>query len=611
MPRSIARRLFDALAWTWDVLDATRRTLANLLLLALLAALAFWWWHRGAPPLQDRTTLVVAPGGPLREQFAGNLREDALSQLRGNPVAVTRLRYLLAVLDAAAADPKIERVLLLLDDFGGAGLPALRDAAAAVERVKAAGKRVIAWGSGYDQRQYFLAAHASEVWLHPMGSVLVTGFGAQRSYLKDALDKLGVEAHVLRAGQYKNAAETFTAAGPSPQTQEADRALYDGLWASYAGAVEKARRLPAGSLGRALDTLPEALAAAGGDTAKLALQLKWVDALKTRDELRDALVESGVKDGKTFRQVSAGAYLARVKPPQGPDAVAVVVAEGPIVDGKAPSGVIGGLSTAELIRAAREDDKVKALVLRVNSPGGSAFGAELVRRELELVRKAGKPVVVSMGDVAASGGYWISMAADEVIADEATITGSIGVVALLPSAEKGLATLGVHTEGYATHWLAQGYDPRSGMDPRFARVVQSAIDHIYADFTGKAAAARKTEVAKIDAVAQGRVWTGAQAKERGLVDRLGGFGDALAAAAKRAGLAEGHRVVYLEREPGRLERLIAYLGAEVGAAVPASSPLPVLPAPLATLREQAAWLAEAARAGQPFAGFAHCLCSAP
>ncbi|MFO1271304.1 MAG: signal peptide peptidase SppA [Rubrivivax sp.] len=611
MPRSVPRRLFDALAWVWRVLDATRRGIANLLLLALLAAFAFWWWHRGPPPLQERTTLVVAPGGPLREQFAGNLREDALSQLRGNPVAVTRLRDLLAVLDGAAADPKIERVLLLLDDFGGAGLPAMREAARALERVKAAGKPVIAWASGYDQRQYFLAAHASEVWLHPMGSVLVTGYAAQRSYLKDALDKLGVQAHVLRAGQYKNAGETFTASAPSPQTQEADRALYDGLWASYAGAVEKARKLPAGALSKSLDALPESLVAAGGDTAKLALQEKWVDALKTRDEMRQALVEAGVKDGKTFRQISAGAFLARVQAPRGADALAVVVAEGPIVDGKAPSGVIGGLSTAELIRAAREDEKVKALVLRVDSPGGSAFGAELVRRELELTRKAGKPVVVSMGDVAASGGYWISMAADEVIADEATITGSIGVVALLPSAEKGLATLGVHTEGYATHWLAQGYDPRSGMDPRFARVVQSAIDHIYADFTGKAAAARKTEVAKIDAVAQGRVWTGAQAKERGLVDRLGGFGDALAAAAKRGGLAEGHRVVYLEREPGRLERLIAYLGAEVGAALPAPAWPPALPAPLAGLREQAAWLADSARNGQAFSALAHCLCSAP
>ncbi len=610
MSSSIPHRLFDALAWLWGLLDATRRTLANLLLLLLLASLAWWMWHRGPPPLADRTTLVLAPAGPLREQFAGNLRDDALSQLRGNPVAMTRLRDLLAVLDAAAADPKIERVLLLLDDFAGAGLPALREVAQAVERVKAAGKPVIAWGSSFDQRQYFLAAHATEVWLHPMGSVLVTGFGSQRTYLKDALDTLGVQAHVLRAGQYKNAAETYVANGPSPQTQEADRALFDGLWTSYAGAVEKARKLPAGALGRSLDALPASLAAAGGDAAKLALESKWVDALKTRDEMRAALVERGVADGKTFRQVNAGAYLARVKPRGGADAVAVVVAEGSISDGKAPSGAIGGLSTAELVRQAREDDKVKALVLRVNSPGGSAFGAELVRRELELLRKAGKPVVVSMGDLAASGGYWISMAADEVLADEATITGSIGVVAVLPSAEKGLAKLGVHAEGYATHWLAQGYDLRSGMDPRFAAVVQASVDHIYADFTAKAAAARKTEPAKIDAVAQGRVWTGAQAKERGLIDRLGGFGDALAAAAKRAGLGPDHRVVYLEREPGRLERLVAFLGAEVASAVPMPA-VPALPAPLDELQRQARWLAEMAKAGRPFSAFAHCLCEAP
>jgi protease-4 len=268
------------------------------------------------------------------------------------------------------------------------------------------------------------------------------------------------------------------------------------------------------------------------------------------------------------------------------------------------------------VRRAREDEGIKAIVLRVDSPGGSAFGAELVRRELELTRAAGKPVVVSMGDLAASGGYWISLAADEVIADEATITGSIGVVAILPTAEKALSTLGIGSGGYATSWLVGAYDPRRGLDARFERVLQARVDNVYADFTGKAAAARKVAVEKIDAVGRGRVWTGSQAKERGLVDRTGHFTDALAAAAKRANLPEGYAVRYLEREPGRLERALAFLGAEVIAAVgpigadSAAAWLGTAAPWLLALQEEAAWLASTVEGRAP-AALVHCLCSAP
>lgn len=617
MRRSPLRLLAAALGWCWRALDTTRRALLNLTFLALLAGgLWFAFFRAGPPPLQERTTLVVAPAGPLREQAAGSLRGSTLDQLRGRSVAQVRLRDLLDAFDAAARDPQVERVLLLTDDFAGAGLASLREVAAAMKRFKAGGKAIVAWGSAFDQRQYFLAAHASEVWLHPMGAVEVSGYGAARTYLKDALDKLGVTAHVIRAGEFKNAAETFVASGPSPQTLEADRFLFDALWARYAGDVEAARKLPAGTLQNTIEQLPERLAAAGGNPARLALDLKLVDALKTRDEMRAALVERGVKDGKTFRQVALGGYLARQKAKTGGDALAVVVAEGTILDGQAPGGMVGGLSTGELIRQAREDERVKAVVLRVNSPGGSAFGSELIRRELELTRAAGKPVVVSMGDLAASGGYWIALAADEVIADEATITGSIGVVALLPTAEKGLATLGVRSAGYETSWLVGAYDPRRGLDPRFEAVIQAGVNHVYADFTGKAAAARRTAVDRIDAVGRGRVWTGGQALERGLVDRTGHFGDALKAAATRAKLADGHAVRYLERAPGRLERALAWLGAEVGAALgPAeATALPAHDSALApwakALLDDAAWLAAGVRGGPP-AALVHCLCTAP
>jgi len=609
-------KLLGALRWLWWLLDASRRALLNLLLLLLLLAAIVWMFARSGPPLQDKTALVLALHGPIREQFSGSLTDNALRQARGQSLAQTRLRDVLAALDAAAVDAKISSAVLVLDDFAGAGLPSLREVAAAIERFKASGKKVVAWGSAYDQRQYYLAAHASEVWMHPMGQVQIEGFGGYRNYYKDALDRVGVTAHVLRVGQYKSANEPFVANGPSKPTLEADRLLYDTMWARYTAGVEKARQLPAGSIDQALAQLPERLAAADGDMARLALKEKLVDALKTRDELRATMVERGARDGPSFRQIPFEAYLARVKPAASKDVLAVVVAEGSIVDGQAGGGSVGGLSTSELIRRAREDERVKAIVLRVDSPGGSAFGSELVRRELELARQAGKPVVVSMGDLAASGGFWISMAADEVIAEETTITGSIGVVAMLPTAERALDKIGVHTGGYGTGWLVGAYDMRRGLDPRLARVIQASINHVYADFTAKVAAARKTTPDKIDAVAQGRVWTGTQALERGLVDRTGSLGDALVAAAKRAKLADGYRVQYIEQEPGRTERLLAFFGGTLasvfgvefdGFGLLAGVP----PALLREVRQDLSWLADIGDGHKPFAAMTHCLCSAP
>ena len=632
MPTRRFAWLTSSLRWIWWLIDGSRRLLLNLLFLALLAALAWLALRGGTSPLQDKTALVLSLQGPVHEQSHGSLRENAMQQLRGMPVAQTRLRDLLAAIDAAATDPKISSALLLLDDFDGAGLPTLRELAASIERFKAGGKTVVAWGSGYDQRQYYLAAHASEVWMHPMGAVQLKGFGGYRNYYKDALDRAGVTVHVLRVGQFKNAAEAFAASAPSEQTLEADGLLYGALWASYTGGVENARRLPPGAIDDALDELPERLAAAGGNLAALALKDKLVDALKTGDQLRAAFVERGAKDGSSFRQVSLEDYVARIKPRSSGDAVGVVVAEGVIVDGRAGGGGrIGGLSTAELIRRAREDDEIKAVVLRVDSPGGSAYGSELVRRELELTRQAGKPVVVSMGDLAASGGYWIATAADEVIADETTITGSIGVVTVLPTAEKLLEKFGVTTGGTATNWLVGAYDARRGLDPRFEKVVQASIEHVYADFTAKVAAARQSTPEKIEAVAQGRVWTGTQARERGLIDRTGGLRDALAAAAGRAKLNQGYRVQYVEQQPGRGERLLAFLGGTampgIGADFDASAWLTLLSgtpataaAPGAALRgmqADLAWLTEAAgldsaaQGPRPFAAQAHCLCAAP
>jgi protease IV len=617
-----------ALRGLWWLLDTGRRALLNLLLLLLLVALA-WALLRGGPAaLQPKTALVLDLAGRISEQRAGSSRDSALRQLRGQDDEHTRLRDVLAVLDAAAKDPDISHALLLTDNLAGAGLPTLHEAAAALDRFQATGKPVIAWASDYDQRSYYLAAHASQVWLHPMGSVVVQGYGGWRSYYKDLLDRVGVSANVVRAGKFKNANETLAANGPSPETLESEGALLKTLWDSWTTAVEKARKRPAGSVMQSLDALPGSLQAVGGDTAKWALDGKWVDGLKTRDELRAAMIERGAKDARSFRQVHWTEYLGRLQPQRGGDAVGVIVAEGGISDGQAGPGSIGGLSTSELVRRAREDDRIKAIVLRVNSPGGSAFGSELVRRELELTRQAGKPVVVSMGDLAASGGYWISMAADEVIADEASITGSIGVVAMLPTAQGLFDKLGVHTAGTTTTWLAGAYDLRRETDPRFVQLVQSSIDHVYRDFTIKAAAARKSTPEKIDAVAQGRVWAGKDALAQGLVDRLGSFNDAVQAAATRGKLAQGYRVEYVEAPPGRLDRWLQRFGlAELAGLSGLWAPAPNaqqallaalatslgLPAPAAAaLAQDLGWLSELAQQPhKPFAAAAHCLCVAP
>ena len=602
----------------WRLVDGTRRLLLNLIFLALVGALVWAFATRGPAALQDKTVLVLNLRGPLVEQFSGQWRDAALDRVRGQQAQQVQLRDVLDVLDAAAKDAQITQLLLVLDDFRGAGPASLNELAAALQRFKAAGKPVLAWGSSFDQRQYRVAAAAGEVWLHPMGMVHIEGYGRLRNYYRDALDKLGVTVNLIRVGTYKSFGEPFTENAPSPAALEAESLLNQGLWQNYTDAVEHARQLPAGSLARGIDELPQRVAAAGGDLAKMALQARLVDALKTRDELRQAMIERGARDeeSKSFRQVNFDDYLARLKPKRSGEALAVVVAEGEISDGEAPPGRIGGLSTAALIRKAREDDEVKALVLRVDSPGGSAFGAELIRRELELTRAAGKPVVVSMGDLAASGGYWVATSADEVIADATTVTGSIGVFTLLPTAEKTLDKLGVHTGGVTTTWLGGAYDPRRAIDPRFVAVVQGSVDHLYSEFIAKVAAARQRTPAQIDAVAQGRVWTGAQALERGLVDRLGSYRDALASAARRGKLAGADsgefRITYLEREPGRLQQLLELFSGTVlaGLAERVEAAL-ALPPVAQQMQSELAWLADLAQRRQPFMPAVHCLCTEP
>lgn len=607
----LIRRFFGVL---WNTVSFLRNLVLNLLFLAIVVAIAAAWLHEEPPALAPNTALVLDLAGPIVEQRTGAPSQFKLLQSLTERERETQLRDLLTALDAAAKDPNIGRVVLLLDDMESAGLATLNEVAAAIGRFRASGKPVIAWGSAFDQRRYFLAAHADEALLHPFGRVVLQGLGGYRNYYRDALESIGVTVNVFKVGRYKSAVEPFSQNEPSEDARRDEAALLGDLWAQYLATVESARKLPAGSVARLIDELPQRFAAAGGDSAKLALQEKLVDGLKTRDELRAMLIEKGAPDPehKTFRQIHLAQYLATLSEPHG-NAVGVVVAAGEMLDGDQPQGIVGGRSTAELIRRAREDDSIKAVLLRVRSPGGSVFAAEQIRHELEVTRRAGKPVIVSFGDVAASGGYWVSMSADEVISDPSTITGSIGVFGLLPSVDRAWEKLSLHTHGTTTTWLAGAIDPRRPLDPRMRDLLQTGVAHIYKEFVGRAAAARNMPTEQMDELAQGRVWSGRKAVDQRLVDRLGHYHDALQVAAQRGGLGETFRVVYVEREPRGIDRLLGLLFGEASLTTMLGFDAlltngGLVPPAVQSIGADLRWLRGAAR--DPLALQSHCLCSA-
>src|SRR5258706_12927428 len=443
------RRFFSFLL---RVVDGMRLIVVNLLFLLIVAFVLVAWFGGSKLKVDSDTALVLNVQGDLVEQYTGSTYEAMLADTLGEGPRETRLRDVLDAVDAAAHDKRITRVVLVLDDMDSASTASLNEIVAALARVHAGGKPVVAWGSSFSQPQYFLAAHADQLYLHPHGTVDVRGLGGSSLYFKDVLDKLGVTVHTFQAGKYKSAIEPFTRTGPSPEALEADQFWLNDIWATWTESVEQARKLPAGEIHRIINDLPTRLAAAHGDIAQLALTAKLVDGLLTRDEFRAQLIEQGApldeKEG-TFRQVALAQYAGQIAEARG-DSVAVVVAQGEIIDDDAPQGAVGGRSTAELIRRAREDETIKALVLRVNSPGGSVFGSELVRREVELTEEAGKPVIASFGGVAASGGYWIAMDADEIFSDPATITRSIRGFWVVPTLEKTLGKNGIRPGGAPT-----------------------------------------------------------------------------------------------------------------------------------------------------------------
>ena len=530
----------------WAGINFSRRLLLNLLFLFIVIVIIV-----GVSSDDDK--IIIEDGSVLRLNLDGPLVEEktyvdplesALKDATSGSTEPTEILVddVVTVIDKAAGDDRISVLLLDLQQMPKAHLNKLKQITTAIERFKQAGKKVIASGYYYTQAQYYIAAHADEVSMHPYGSVSIEGYGMYPLYFKEALEKLEVSQHIFRVGTFKSAVEPLIRNDMSDAAKKANRVWLGALWSEYKKDVASVRPFDESNFDETMDVYLEKMQAANGDAGKYALDNQWVDSLKTNQQIRQQLIDSvgAQEDGKTFKQVAFKDYLSDVKGPIGfenpiTEKVAVVVARGTIVDGERKAGEIGGDSTAALLRKARLDDKVKAVVLRIDSGGGSMFASEVIRAEVLALKAAGKPVIASMSSVAASGGYWIASAANEIWAAPSTITGSIGVFGTFMTFENTLAKIGVYSDGVATTEMA-GFSITRPLDEKMATVIQMSVEEAYTRFLNVVADARDMTPEQVDKIAQGRVWIASQALELGLVDKLGNKKDAIKAAAALAKL---------------------------------------------------------------------------
>jgi len=534
----IFRRLFGFIG----KLASGLRILLNILFLLVVVVFILSIFRKDVQPLPEKAALRIAPGGFLVEQ---KTYVDPLTQLlqqSGPADAETLVHDLTEAIDEAAEDPRITSLVLELDYLLGGGLTKLEEVAQALSRFRESGKPIIAVGDSYTQEQYYLASFADEIHLNPMGAVLITGYGSYPNYIKGALDKLRINVHVFRVGSYKDAIEPFTRTDMSPASREHNSAWLNALWSTYTRRVETQRGLPVDAINDYVNNLTSKLEDHRGNTAETAVASGLVDKLSTRPQMLARLQAlAGSNDKGGYQAVDVDRYLghtrraeaAKVLPSA--DKVGLIVARGAILDGEHPAGTIGSDSLSKLFQQVRKQ-QFKALVLRIDSPGGSAFASEVIRQEVVLTRQSGIPVIVSMGSMAASGGYWMAMGADQIWASPTTITGSIGVFGVIPTFENSLAALGVNSDGIGTTNLADLYRLDRPMSPQAKQLIQFGVNHVYDQFLGIVAEARNSTPERIHDIAQGRVWTGEKAKALGLVDHLGNLQEAIDAAALAASL---------------------------------------------------------------------------
>jgi protease IV len=570
------RRLLKGI---WSSITALKNALGNLLFLAITSIALIALFSRTDQILVPQTAaLVLNPTGAIVEQRRAI---DPIAEFMGGEEeeSETLLGDLTEAIKTASTDQRIKILVLQLDGMRDVSMSQLQTLGAALNDFSASGKEIYAFADSYSQNQYYLAAHADHLYLNDQslqvfGGVFLTGMGVYPIYFKDAIDKLKVQVHVFKVGTYKGAVEPFLRNDMSVAAQEANLGWIQVLWDEYLDQIARLRGIDKTKLNQYIDHYPELLANTGSNTGMLAVEQGLVDQLMSRQQWRDELQDLVGSDESDFQQIDFRNYLLAAETPiptlnPGIDKIAVIIAKGTIYDGEQPVGSIGSDSISALIKQAREDDRVKALVMRIDSPGGSATAAEQIRYELELTQQAGKPVIASMATYAASGGYWISATANQILASPTTITGSIGTFLVFPTFNQSLAEIGIYSDGIGTNALSGALNPLQSLNPALQQVLDLTINNTYQQFISLVARGREMTPAAVDNIAQGRVWAGTTALDLGLIDAIGGLEDAIDSAASLAGLTE-FETLYLEKQLSPKERLLSELlkgGTDVAARV--------------------------------------------
>ncbi|GAR62435.1 protease 4 [Salmonella enterica] len=583
--RTLWRFIAGFFKWTWRVLNFVREMVLNLFFIFLVLVGVGIWMQIGNGSNSEQTArgaLLLDISGVIVDKPSTNHRLGALGrQLFGASSDRLQENSLFDIVNAirqAKDDRNITGIVLDLKNFTGADQPSMRYIGKALREFRDSGKPVFAVGENYSQGQYYLASFANKIWLSPQGQVDLHGFATNGLYYKTLLDKLKVSTHVFRVGTYKSAVEPFIRDDMSPAAREADNRWIGELWQNYLHTVSANRQISPQQLFPGAQAIIDGLTSVGGDTAKYALDHKLVDALASSADVEKALTKQfgWSKTENNYRAISYYDYSLKTPADTG-GTIAVIFANGAIMDGEETPGNVGGDTTASQIRDARLDPKVKAIVLRVNSPGGSVNASEVIRAELAAAKAAGKPVVVSMGGMAASGGYWISTPANYIVASPSTLTGSIGIFGVINTVENSLSSIGVHSDGVSTSPLAD-ISMTKALSPEVQQMMQLSIEYGYKRFITLVADARKRTPEQIDKIAQGHVWTGEDAKANGLVDSLGDFDDAVAKAAELAKLKQWH-LDYYQDEPTVLDMVMDSMTGSVRAMLPEAIQA-MLPAPL-------------------------------
>lgn len=583
--RTLWRFIAGFFKWTWRVLNLVREMVLNLFFIFLVLVGVGIWMQIGNGSNSEQTArgaLLLDISGVIVDKPSTNHRLGALGrQLFGASSDRLQENSLFDIVNAirqAKDDRNITGIVLDLKNFTGADQPSMRYIGKALREFRDSGKPVFAVGENYSQGQYYLASFANKIWLSPQGQVDLHGFATNGLYYKTLLDKLKVSTHVFRVGTYKSAVEPFIRDDMSPAAREADNRWIGELWQNYLHTVSANRQISPQQLFPGAQAIIDGLTSVGGDTAKYALDHKLVDALASSADVEKALTKQfgWSKTENNYRAISYYDYSLKTPADTG-GTIAVIFANGAIMDGEETPGNVGGDTTASQIRDARLDPKVKAIVLRVNSPGGSVNASEVIHAELAAAKAAGKPVVVSMGGMAASGGYWISTPANYIVANPSTLTGSIGIFGVINTVENSLSSIGVHSDGVSTSPLAD-ISMTKALSPEVQQMMQLSIEYGYKRFITLVADARKRTPEQIDKIAQGHVWTGEDAKANGLVDSLGDFDDAVAKAAELAKLKQWH-LDYYQDEPTVLDMVMDSMTGSVRAMLPEAIQA-MLPAPL-------------------------------